>query len=262
MNKYKENAKGIIINIKHGVSKEGPGWRSIVYFKGCNFCCPWCGSPETIPFGKTKLTYEDSSKEIVGKEITVKEVVQEILPYQRFSKGNLPYGVTLSGGEPTAQWNFYFELLRGLKCFNFPTAVETNGSSPQFITSLPYLDLIFCDIKHMNSEIHKKLVGEDNKQVLYNVKKTYEAGRDLWIEIPVIPGYNDSEENFQDIADFLSPMKNGLKVELLKYGRHGIYKWRALGKDYPLQHLMPPSNQKIIALAKIKKNKGIKVNIS
>ncbi|TFG92918.1 MAG: hypothetical protein E4G71_01290 [Candidatus Atribacteria bacterium] len=106
------------------------------------------------------------------------------------------------------------------------------------------------------------MVGKDNRQVLYNIKKTYELGKDLWIEIPVIPGYNDSEENFQDIADFLSPMKNGLKVELLKYGRHGIYKWRALGTDYPLQHLLPPSNRKIIALAKIIKNKDIKVDIS
>jgi len=104
MNKYKckEDVKGIIINIKHGALKEGPGWRSIVYFKGCNFYCPWCGSPESIPFGKTELAYEDGSKEIVGKEVTVKEVIQEILPYQRFSKDNLPYGVTLSGGEPTA----------------------------------------------------------------------------------------------------------------------------------------------------------------
>ena len=105
-------------------------------------------------------------------------------------------------------------------------------------------------------------MGEDNKQVLYNIKKTYKAGKDLWIEIPVIPGYNDSEENFQDIANFLSPMKSGLKVGLLKYGRHGIYKWKALGKDYPLLHLLPPSNRKIIALSKIIKSKGIKVDIS
>jgi len=262
MNKYKENAKGTIINIKHGVSKEGPGWRSIVYFKGCNFYCPWCGSPESLPFGKTELTYENGSKEMIGKEVTVEEVIQEILPYQRFSKDHFAYGVTLSGGEPTAQWDFYFEILKGLKYFNFPTAVETNGSSLQFIKSLPYLDLVFCDIKHINPQKHKKLVGKDNRQVLYNIKKTYELGKDLWIEIPVIPGYNDSDKNFQAIANFLSPMKNGLKVELLKYGRHGIYKWRALGKDYPLQHLLPPSNRKIIALAKIIKNKGIKVDIS
>lgn len=262
MNKYEENAKGIIINIKHGSSKEGPGWRSIVYFKGCNFCCPWCGSPESIPFGKTELTYKDGSKEIIGKEVTIKEIIQEILPYQRFSKGNLPYGVTLSGGEPTVQWDFYLELLKALKYFNFPTAVETNGSSTQFITSLPYLDLVFCDLKHVNPGTHKKLVGKDNKQILYNIKQIYEAGRDLWIEIPVIPEYNDSEKNFQDIADFLSPMKNGLKVELLKYGRHGIYKWKALGKDYPLLHLIPPSNRKMAGLAKIIRSKGIKVNIS
>jgi len=57
-------------------------------------------------------------------------------------------------------------------------------------------------------------------------------------------------------------MKDGLKVELLKYGRQGVYKWKALGKDYPLLHLIPPSNQKMTALAKILKNKDIKANIS
>ena len=115
-----------------------------------------------MPFGKTELTYEYGFKEIIGKEITVEEVIQEILPYRRFSKDSLAYGVTLSGGEPTAQWNFYFELLKGLKYFGFPTAVETNGSSPQFIKSLPYLDLVFCDIKHLNPQRHKKLVRKDN----------------------------------------------------------------------------------------------------
>jgi len=260
--KYNENAKGVIINIKHGVSKEGPGWRSIIYFKGCNFSCPWCGSPESIPFGKTELTYDDGSKEIIGQKITVKEVIREILPYQRFSKNNLPYGVTLSGGEATAQWNFYIELLKGLKYFGFPTAIETNGSAIKFPQSLPYLDLIFCDIKHMNSEIHRKLVGKDNKQVLHNIKKTYEAKKKLIIVIPVIPGYNDSEENFQNIVNFLSPMKDGLRVELLKYGRQGIYKWKALGKSYPLQHLIPPSNRKMKTLAEIIKNQRIKVDIS
>jgi len=262
MNKYKEDAKGMIMNITHGVTKEGPGWRSIVYFKGCNFHCPWCGTPESIPFGKTELVYDDGSKEIIGREVTVKEVIREILPYQRFSKDNQPYGVTLSGGEATAQWNFYLELLKGLKYFNFHTAVETNCSSPRFIDSLPYLDLVFCDIKHMDPEIHRKLVGQDNKQVLYNIRKTYKAGKDLRITIPVVPGYNDSEENFQEIANFLSPMKDGLKVILLKYGRQGIYKWKALGQDYPLLHIIPPSNRKMTSLANILKSKMIEVDIS
>jgi len=45
--KYKEDAKGTIINIKHGALKEGPGWRSIVYFKGCNFYC-LCVAPVCV----------------------------------------------------------------------------------------------------------------------------------------------------------------------------------------------------------------------
>ncbi len=60
--KYKEDTKGIIINKKHGTSKEGTGWRSIVYFKGCNFYCPWFGSILSFPFPvfKGKLSEEPS----------------------------------------------------------------------------------------------------------------------------------------------------------------------------------------------------------
>ena len=80
MNKYKEDAKGIIINIKPGVTKEGPRRRSIIYFKGWNFHCPWCDSSESIPFKKTELIYDDGSKKIIGQEITVKEVIRKFLP--------------------------------------------------------------------------------------------------------------------------------------------------------------------------------------
>jgi hypothetical protein len=53
----------------------------MVYFKGSNFCCLWYGSSESMPFGKNELTYENGSREIIGKEVTVEEIAEEILPF-------------------------------------------------------------------------------------------------------------------------------------------------------------------------------------
>jgi glycyl-radical enzyme activating protein len=59
---YNGNIKGIITSIGHGTMRDGPGWRSIVYFKGCNFRCGWCSSPETWPFAPDLLLYPAMEK--------------------------------------------------------------------------------------------------------------------------------------------------------------------------------------------------------
>lgn len=251
--------QGFISDIAHGATKDGPGWRSVVYFKGCNFSCRWCGAPESIPFGKSILTYEDGSVETVGRAVTVEEVVEEIRPYKRFSRRDLPYGVTLTGGEATCQWPFYLELLIALKKAGFHTAVETNASSPRLVESLPYLDLVICDLKHMDPEQHRAWVGADNRRVLENIKAIYETQKPLWIRIPIVPGYNDTTEHLQAVARFLVPMREGLKVELLKYSRMGVHKWKALRQGYPLKDLAPPSDERILELEEILRAHRIEV---
>ena len=251
--------RGFIFSIAHGSVRDGPGWRSVVYFKGCNFSCRWCGSPESMPFGQSVLVYEDGSREIVGRETTVEEILREILPYRRFSRGEQPYGVTLTGGEPTCQWTFFVHLLTELKRHGFHTAAETNGSSPRLVHALPHLDLVICDIKHMDPEQHRALVGADNRQVLHNVRAVYDAGTPLWIRVPIVPGINDAPEEIAALAEFLSPMKGRVQVELLKYARLGRHKWAALGREYSLDHVVPPRDEQIGQLARILRTAGIRV---
>jgi len=62
MDEYDGNVKGMITGISHGTTKDGPGWRSIIYFKGCNFHCRWCGSPETWSFERELLLYPEMEK--------------------------------------------------------------------------------------------------------------------------------------------------------------------------------------------------------
>jgi pyruvate formate lyase activating enzyme len=46
----------------HGTLRDGPGWRSIIYFKGCNFRCRWCGSPDTMSPSSEIMFHESRVK--------------------------------------------------------------------------------------------------------------------------------------------------------------------------------------------------------
>lgn len=279
---YDENANGIILEAGHGTMRDGPGWRSIIYFKGCNFRCKWCGSPDTIsaapgvlffperikypgrliascPYGALRLERGagkidrsvcascrtrdcaaaciDCAIEASGREATVGQLVAEVLPYKRAHRD---YGVTLSGGEPTLQWNFFIELLKAFRHHGLHTAVETNGSSPQLPESFPLLDLMICDLKLVDPAAHKKWTGRSNRIVLGNIRAAAESGVRLWIRIPVVPGVNDGENIDASIA-FLLPIRDRLEIELLGYHKLGVYKWKAAGMKYTLGDVEPPA---------------------
>lgn len=278
---YDGSVRGLILDVGHGTMRDGPGWRSVIYFKGCNFQCRWCGAPDTISHDKEILFYPervkypdrlagacphhalrrkdstilldrkicrdcetydcarvcvDGSIELAGREVTVEEVVREILPYRR---AHSSYGVTLSGGEPTQNWDFYIELLKAFRHHGLHTAVETNGSSARFVESLPYLDLVICDLKHMDPGEHERWTGQANRGVLRTISAVAESGKPLWVRLPVVPGVNDGA-NIDAAVRFLSPMKDCLCVELIGYHKMGVYKWKALGKKYALPEVKPP----------------------
>lgn len=295
-----ELTKGSILSIGHGTTKDGPGWRSIVYFKGCNFSCPWCSSPHTIPSKPVLLLYPsfakyperdarscpkgavrieggasvtdrsvcedcvtfdcvryciDGSREVAGAEMTVDDVIREIMPYKRF---HADYGVTISGGEPTCQPEFFIELLKGLKAAGFHTACETNGSSPRLADALPYLDLVMCDLKHLDDARHKELTGVTNETVIGNIRAIAASGKELWIRIPVVPGFNDGE-NLVKTAEFVASLKGNIKAELLGYHRLGLPFWEALGKKSPCEAVVPPTEAEIEATRALFRAAGVNV---
>jgi pyruvate formate lyase activating enzyme len=59
-------AKGIVLNIQHFSTNDGPGMRTTVFLKGCSLRCKWCCNPESIHF-KPELAY-DLNKCIGEKE--------------------------------------------------------------------------------------------------------------------------------------------------------------------------------------------------
>jgi pyruvate formate lyase activating enzyme len=213
--------------------------------------CVTCSSFECISH------FYNDAMTLVGENKTVNAIVNDVLNYRSFygKKG----GVTLSGGEPSLQWDFFVKLLKELKKQDIHTAIETNGSSPRLVDALDNIDLVICDLKHMDSKSHKKLTGTSNIQTLANIKIISEVNKPLWVRIPIIPSINDSKENIMKSAKFLAQMKDKLSVELIPYNRLGVYKWKALNRRYLLEHIKPPTDEKMAHLIKIMENHGLKI---
>ena len=54
-----EKKTGLIFDIERFSTKDGPGIRTVVFFKGCNINCFWCHNPESIS-ARPQLQYEVS----------------------------------------------------------------------------------------------------------------------------------------------------------------------------------------------------------
>jgi glycyl-radical enzyme activating protein len=197
---------------------------------------------------------------VTGKESTPAEILQEIerdREYYRHSQG----GVTFSGGEPLLQREFLKELLTTSRERGFHCAVDTAGNVPWSWLEeiLPFTDLFLYDIKAFDPEIHQKATGVSNHRILENLARLSEAGKDIWIRIPVIPGVNDTPTEMTRIADYLVHKKGIQWVELLPFHTLGSEKYASLGRDYPARGVVPPSKPKMAELMSIYETKGLAV---
>lgn len=131
-----------------------------------------------------------------------------------------------------AQPEFLLELINELKPVH--VAIETSGHAPEeiFRKVVDSVDLILMDIKHTDSEIHKKYTGQDNTLILKNLQYLIASGKKFYIRIPLIPGVNDTKENMENTAELLKAAKGLERVELLPYHKTAGAKYSMVGKEY------------------------------
>ena len=172
-----------------------------------------------------------------GEYKTVKEVVDDVekdMAFYQNSKG----GMTLSGGEPLAQAEFTREHLKEEKKRRIHTAVETCGYYPdweQVKDIFAYVDYVLYDVKSMNTLKHKAYTGVDNEIILKNLqalRKEYPT-KPIRVRTPLVPGFNDTDEEVLAIADFVHSLPQ-MEYEVLKYHRFGINKYTYIGREYPM----------------------------
>jgi pyruvate formate lyase activating enzyme len=171
---------------------------------------------------------------VVGRFMTVDEVLEEVLSDKVFydTSGG---GMTLSGGDPTAQPHFALALLKGAKERGLHTALDTNGNLEWGFMEklLEYTDLVLYDIKAMDSNIHESLTGVSNDLILENAQKIAEKKNlEMRVRFPVIPGVNDGKENIEKTARFVKSLKVGW-VDILPYHAFAGQKYRLFSLDFP-----------------------------
>jgi pyruvate formate lyase activating enzyme len=229
------------------ISDEG----EIIYDrKLCNVC------------GKCVEVCPNQALKLIGYHVTPEELYQEVnkdSPFYRRSKG----GVTVGGGEPTMQIDFVTEFLKRCKQTYMHTAIETCGYTKweKMEILLNYVDLVYIDIKHMDPIAHKEITGVSNELVLKNAK-SISLMKPMIIRIPVIPGYNDSEENIIATAKFAAGLGENLKrIDLLPYHKFGSQTYSRIGMEYKLPEVEPPSEEYMNKLKDIVESCGVMVQI-
>jgi len=180
--------------------------------------------------------------ELAGRNMSVAQVMAAASPdapfYQR-SGG----GLTISGGEPLAQYAFTRALLRAAKRQGWHTALDTAGLCPweSLEGVLPHVDLFLYEVKHTDPARHQALTGVSNERILDNLERLDARGARLWIRVPLVPGWNDEESNYHALARFLGPLEHVERIELLRYHRLAETKYERMGATHPLEGLASPA---------------------
>jgi len=244
-----------------------------VFLKGCPLSCLWCHNPESKSFapelyylhekcvscglcekecvnhkvkaeghkikrsgciacGKCVSICPNSALELKGGEKTAQDVLDIVLKDVRYYEKS-GGGMTLSGGEPLAQFDFSLELLQLAKENGIHTCLETSGyvSADKIMSVLPYVDLFLYDFKVSNDDEHLKYTGVPKGPIMENLQRLDNAGAKIILRCPVIPGYNDNDEHFVAISETANSLTNIVEVNIMKYNPMGASKAKRIGQS-------------------------------
>lgn len=206
--------------------------------------------------GKCVAVCPVSALRLYGYEVSVDELVEELMQDYEFYKGS-GGGVTLSGGEPLLQADYCAEVLKRLKEKGVNTAIDTCGyvDKKAIDKVIPYTDTFLYDIKAIDESVHIKCCGVSNKMILENLLYIDSKGKKIEVRIPYVPGMNDDQ--IVKIAAFLTNIRNLVRVRILKYHNMAIGKYNDLGLEYMIDEVLPPSDTEIEKAIELMKSYGL-----
>ena len=226
---YDLGNKGRVHSFFTGGMVDGPGIRSVVFLAGCNLRCKYCHNPDTWQM-------------LRGDEMTVGEVLDEVLKYKsyyKFSGG----GVTLSGGEPMLQARYLTDILAACRDHGIHTTLDTSGSASRADAEkiLAHTSLLLLDIKTINPELYFELTKVSLEKTIGVLDVAKEMDVPTWIRFVLVPGITDDREDIKNLAEFLRGYDNVTNIEVLPFHKNGEYKWQDLKIPYELNETEPPS---------------------
>lgn len=234
----KEERKGYVHSLESFGSVDGPGVRYVIFLTGCAMRCQFCHNPDTWNMQG-------------GTLYTADELLKTALRYRSY--WGETGGITVSGGEPLLQIEFLTELFRKAKAQGVHTTLDTSGNP--FIREEPffgkmqelmkYTDLVMLDVKQIDDEKHRELTGCTNVNILDMAKYLDEIHKPVWIRHVLVPERSDYDEDLERLAEFIQGLHNVERVEVLPYHTLGVYKWKELGMEYPLERIDPPTDERV-----------------
>lgn len=209
------------------------------------------------------VCYADALKS-VAEEMSAVDIVNEAEKDQGFY-AHTGGGITVSGGEMLSRAGFVSEIieLSGLRGIN--VCLDTSGYGDyeelfKLASSANVTDILY-DMKCINPDRHIEKTGVSNEMILDNLSRLA-ASESIRVKImmrmPLIKGYNDTDEIINETADFYD--KNDLrKVTLLPYHKLGVPKSERIGEEaYVFE---PPSRERLEKITEIFEKRGIDVSI-
>ena len=186
--------------------------------------------------GKCGEVCRTDKLEIYGKYYTVDEIFEEIRKDEKHYDAT-GGGVTIGGGECTMHGEFTLALVRKCRENYIQTALDTCGfiTNEAGLQAFDEADYVLLDIKGIDREKHKGGTGVYNDLILKNLKRRNDMGKPVIVRYPLIPEYNDSEEDLQKTAEFLSHYPVIERIDIIPFHDYSRVKYAELGRDY----LMP-----------------------
>ncbi len=238
MVEYDQTKYAKIHSIESFGTVDGPGIRFVIFMQGCLLKCKYCHNRDTWDINS-------------GNIVSLEDLLNKIERYKNYI---LPSGggVTVTGGEPLLQAKFLISLFKELRNRKIPTAIDTSGMvsiTDDIKELLKFTDLVLLDIKHINDEKCKELVGFSNKKELEFARYLSDNNIPVWIRQVIIHGITDDEEDLFNLKEFITTLSNVKKIELMPYHELGKFKWENLGFNYELDGV-PAATSEDIARAK------------
>lgn len=225
--------QGRVHSIESFGSADGPGVRYLVFLQGCPMRCRYCHNPDTW----------DANK---GELMDVAAILDKAENYRSYwgPQG----GITVSGGEALMQIDFLIELFSEAHKRNINTCLDSSLAPftreepffAKFNQLLEVTDLIIADIKHIDPEMHKKLTGRSNENILDCLRYLSEVGQPIWIRQVLVDGYTDNDDYLRQTRAFIETLSNVERIEVLPYHTLGTFKYDELGIPYSLKDVEPP----------------------
>jgi pyruvate formate lyase activating enzyme len=162
-------------------------------------------------------------------------------------------GVTISGGEPTVQYDFLKELLEALHLGGLHVTLQTNMYAhwDMYESIIPYVDYFLCDLKLFDAEKHSYWTGKGNQIILENLQKLDKTGKQYRVRTPVIPGVNNRKEQLRELFDFVTRLQHVEAYELLPFHSLASYKYHNMGMDYAFEKTKEIPDDKFLELKKL-----------